>query len=177
MRRFAGLPLPDGRRELISRFQSADEIAKQIRRAEFNSREASKKLAKYFKTSDDLKTCQRVWNFLRREIEYVREPMFDQTAKTIPRYLVDGYGDCKHYATTIVGILNACGIPAWFVLISQKKGVRTPNHAYAAAKVNGRIVIIDPCKKEFGSEARYSFKYHYPPVKSTDYGFKLSQRR
>lgn len=175
-RKFGGLPLPDGKRELVKRFQSADDITKQMRRAEYNSRTTSKKLSEYFKADDKMKTCKRVWVFLRQNVQYNREPAHDQTAKTISRYLVDGYGDCKHYATTIVGILNACKIPAWFVLISQKKS-KVPNHAYAAAYVNGQIVIIDPCKDRFGSEATYTRKFHIPPVKSSDYGFKLSERR
>jgi len=159
------IPKPTGKRELISKYQSATQIIRQLRRAELNSRETSRRLVPFFKSQNKRKTCERVWKFLRVHIEYVREPMEDQTAKTINRFLKDRKGDCKHYATTSVGILTACGIPSWFVLVSQKWYRTSPNHAYCCALVDNKIVVIDPCKKTFDNECKHFYKYNYSPRK------------
>lgn len=154
-----------GRREFITKYQTAKQIMQQMRRAEFNSRAVSKKLAPFFKKTDEMETCEIVYLYLKKTILYEAEPKHDQTAKTINRFIVDGYGDCKHYATASVGILNACGIPAWFVLVSQDKKNKTPNHAYACALVRNKVIVIDPCRKSFNSECRHYFKYNIPPKK------------
>jgi hypothetical protein len=154
-----------GGRELITKSQTAKQIMQQMRRAEFNSRETSKKLSKFFKKRDEMETCELVYVYLRKTILYSAEPREDQTAKTINRFIVDGYGDCKHYATASVGILNACGIPAWFVLVSQDKRNKTPSHAYACAMVRNKVIVIDPCRNSFNSECKHFYKYNIPPKK------------
>lgn len=154
-----------GKRELISKYQTAKEIIEQLQRAEYNSRSVSKKLVPFFKKFDQRETCETVWYFLRKRITYNAEPPKDQTAKTINRFIVDGVGDCKHYATASVGILNACGIPAWFVFVSQNKFSKTPTHAYCCAMVNKKVVVIDPCRESFDSECRHYYKYNVAPIR------------
>jgi len=156
---------PKNKRQVISHSQTASEIATQLRRAEYNSRQMSKRLAPYFNEKDKKKVCQKIWKFLRQEIEYRKEPESDQTAKEINVFLRQGYGDCKHFATMCVGVLNACGIPAWFVLVGQSKWKRTPNHAYCQARVNGKVITIDPVKKVFNKEVRYDHKWKVSRVK------------
>lgn len=157
---------PDFKSEKITYFQNASDITNQLRRAEKQSREASKKLAQHFYTGDPKNTAFRVWRFLRKEIQYKAEPSTNQNAKTINRFLSDGFGDCKHYATTIVGILNQIpGVKAWFTLVGQNKDLKKPNHAYASALINGEIITIDPCRNHFDSEADYFYKWDIQPLK------------
>lgn len=165
---------PDMKREVISQFQTADQIIAQLRRAEFNSREFCKKVAPFFKKKTQLETAAYLHEWLRKNMPYQREPVEDQTARTIPRFFYDNlrkdkskksHGDCKHYATTCVGILNACGIPAWFSLAGQDKTKKKPNHAYCTAYIDGKLVTVDACKKVFGSECRHFYKWNYAPIK------------
>lgn len=156
---------PSGKKEFITRFQTAGDIMKQLKRAEYNSRATSKKLATFFKSDNALTTCAKVWLFLRKEIYYNAEPNHDQTAKTINRFIVDGYGDCKHFATFAVGVLNACNIPCWFTLVGQDETVRKPNHAYATALVDKKLVVIDPCRKKFNDECKHFYKWNISPIK------------
>jgi hypothetical protein len=162
----SSLKRPDYQSKFITRYQKAGDIANQLLRAEYNSRDVSRELVKYFKSpGDDLRTCKKLWIFLRTKLTYIAEPKSDQTAKTINRFIVDGFGDCKHYATTAVGVLNACKIPTWFVLVSQNKNNKTPGHAYACSMVNGEIIVIDPCRSSFNSECRHFYKYNIAPIK------------
>ena len=110
---------PTGNREKISGHQTATQIFQQMSRAEKNSRGQSMRIAKQFKGKSQLNTAKGVYNFLRNGMIYEKEAKNKQTAKEIRRYIADGYGDCKHYATFAVGVLNACKIPTWFVLVSQ----------------------------------------------------------
>ena len=156
---------PENKREFITGMQTAKQIVQQMKRAEYNSRGTSKKLAKFFGNKDKEKTCKRLWAFLRNEIYYNAEPLHDQTSKTISRFLRDGFGDCKHFAITSVGVLNACGIPCWFSLAGQDSEVRKPNHAYATALIGTKEIIIDPCRKDFNTECRHYYKWNVERIK------------
>lgn len=153
-----------GRDEFICQFQNASDITRVIRRAEYESREFAKKLVPFFKKNDDERTCELVWLFLRKYIRYQAEPKEKQTGKTIARFLLDQKGDCKHYSTTSTGILNACGIPAWFVVVRQSDIDRSKFHAYCQALVGSKIVTIDPCRKSFDSECKFVKKYSIHPI-------------
>lgn len=154
----------DGKKKFIVAYQNAQDIAKEIRTCEYLSRGFAKKLVPFFQKDDKEKVCLLVWRFLREYIDYKAEPKEFQTGKTIARFFVDQKGDCKHYATTAVGILNACNIPAWFVVVRQSETDRTKFHAYCQALVENRIVTIDPCRKNFDSECRYAKKYSIQPI-------------
>lgn len=156
---------PLGKAEHITTFQNASAIVAQLKRAEKNSRETSARLAKVFNEPNKKAVAAKVYYFLRNQIFYFAEPTTDQTAKTISRFVGDRTGDCKHFATFAVGVLNACNIPTWFTFIGQKNGVKKPNHAYATAFIDGKKVVIDPCRKFFNSEADYFYKWDVERLK------------
>lgn len=150
---------PNYKARHVSTFQNAGEIIRELKRAEKESRPTSEILAKYFCEPDKYKTAAKVWYFLRNEIFYQAEPKNDQTAKTLKRFLADATGDCKHFATFTVGVLNACGIPCWFTFVGQYKHLKKPNHAYATALIDGKFVTIDACRKYFNSAPDYYYKW------------------
>ena len=157
---------PDYKAKHVTFFQNAAEIVRELKRAELNSRATSKKLAAKFKENDPYKTAAKVWYFLVNQIKYSAEPSSNQTAKEIKRFIADGYGDCKHFATFSVGVLNAAGIPAWFTFVGQDPNKKKPNHAYCTALINGKPVVIDPCRrKKFNSECKYYYKWDIQPTK------------
>lgn len=161
---------PRNKAEHITTYQNAREIVQNLKRAELESRKTSKALSSYFKEPNPKATAAKVWLFLRTELPYFAEPKTDQTAKTISRMLYDclykgGTVDCKHYATFSVGVLNACGVPAWFTFVGQDKNKKKPNHAYCTAMINNELVTIDPCRKRFNSECKYWYKWNIPRTK------------
>lgn len=153
-----------GKDEFICSFQDVRDITKQLKRAEVASRKFSRKLVPFFVDPDKKKTCAKVWAFLREYIEYEAEPREKQTAKTIPRFFVEQKGDCKHYSISSVGILLACGIPAWFSVVRQSDDMNRW-HVYASALVDNEVIVIDPCRVKFNSECRYNKKYSIAPIK------------
>lgn len=153
----------EGKDEFVCNFQNVDDIKKQLRRAEYNSRGFAKKLKPFFVSDDKKKVCKRVWAFLRVYIKYKAEPKERQTAKTIPVFFVQQTGDCKHYATTSVGILKACGIPAFFSIVRQT-GDKTKWHVYATALIDNKQIVVDPCRKRFNDECSYRKKYNVAPI-------------
>lgn len=156
---------PNFRSELVSVYQNAEQIIASLKKAEYNSRKVSQELAKnFFNEPNKRNVAAKVWYFMRNEIPYFAEPKSDQTAKTINRLLYDvankgGTGDCKHYATFAVGLLNACGINAWFTFVGQNKYVKKPNHAYCTCMINGEVIVIDACRDKFNSECKYFYKW------------------
>lgn len=154
----------DGKSKHITTFQNAKEIVQSLKKAEYNSRPVSKELAKIFCEPNKKTTAAKVWYFLRTQIQYEAEPKTDQTSKEINRFIKDGIGDCKHFATFAVGVLNACGIKTVFTFVGQDKNQKKPNHAYATAFIDNERIVIDPCRKRFNSECKYFYKWDIPRI-------------
>jgi hypothetical protein len=147
---------------MVSRYQTAPEIASALLKAINESKTQAKELAPYFENKNKLNSLKLMFLFCKKSIPYKKEPSEVQTAKTLGRILQDANkfgGDCKHYATTIASLCKALNIPCKLRLISQKFDDKTPNHIYVIAKVNGNEYIVDPVLKNFDNEARYNYKY------------------
>ncbi len=147
---------------LVSRYQTAPEIAGAIVKAIQESKPQADILKHYFDNNNKETSLKLIFLFCKKTIPYKREPSETQTAKTIGRLLQDAKkygGDCKHYATFIGAICKSLKIPVKLRLISQKFDDKTPNHIYCIAKANGKNFIIDPVLKKFDEEARYNYKY------------------
>lgn len=160
---------PNNKNILVSRYQTAGEIAGSIVKAIELSKPCAEILAPSFANKDKLKTAKLIFLFCKQAIPYKREPASRQTAKTLPRILADANknaingdiigGDCKHYATATASLCKALNIPVKLRLISQNFYDSTPTHIYAVATINGNEVIIDGVLKNFNNEARYTHKY------------------
>jgi len=151
-----------GNKFLVSRYQTADQIAAAIYKAIQESKPAADFLAAYFKAPTKKESLKQIFTFCKNYIPYKAESEQSQTAKTIGRILSDAKkdgGDCKHYATFCGALAKALNIPVNLRLISQKPYDTTPNHIYAVAFLNGKEVIIDPVLDKFDTEARYNYKY------------------
>lgn len=159
------IPTPLMKSQLVTKNQTAGDIARLLLIAEKDSRPYVAKLIPFFRTRNRKEVCKRLWYFLRSNINYVKEPPSRQTAKTINRIISDGYGDCKHYATFSVSILRALGIPCVFRLASFDYSNPSPTHAYCVAFINGEEVYIDPCIKRFDQECAYKHKHDLKPAK------------
>lgn len=160
---------PNNKNILVSRFQTAGEIAGCIVKAIELSKDSAEILAPKFYNKDKLKTAKLIFYFCKQAIPYKREPSSRQTAKTLPRILADAQknslsggligGDCKHYATTTAALCKALNIPVKLRLISQNFYNTSPTHIYCVAKINGEDIVIDGVLKNFNSEARYTHKF------------------
>lgn len=146
---------------LATRWQNSDQIAALIVKAIKESEPAAQVLARNFAGHRPMYQCKMLYTFAKNLFPYKMEPSGMQTAKTLPRIIQDAEkfgGDCKHYTITICSIARALGIPVKARLISQKAFSRNPTHIYAVATIDGKDIVIDPCMKNFGQQARYTYK-------------------
>lgn len=159
--------IPKGNNYLVSNYQTAGEIAGAIVKAIKESEPSARYMAKFFKTSNPVKSLRMLFWFTKKAVPYKKESGSNQTAKTLPRILSDANkvkingvigGDCKHYSILIGSIGKALGIPMKLRLIAQGY-TPVPNHIYCIAKVNGKEYIVDAVLKEFNKEAKYNYKY------------------
>jgi hypothetical protein len=153
------LLMPDFKTEIIQGRQDAKNIARQIKRAIYNSTKQADIIADKFIGRNDVETCKKVFLFIRKNIEYKRESSNLQTSRTVARILYDKKGDCKHYTILACSILRSLNIPCKMRLISQNFYNTEPTHIYCVAKIKNEEIIIDPCLKNFNTEASYKYKY------------------
>jgi hypothetical protein len=151
---------PKYTKEVIKGRQTAKNIALQIRRAIAESMPAADYISSKFRGKTAFITCFNVYNYCRNNITYKKEGENLQTARTLPRILNDKNGDCKHFTTICCSILKSLGIKTQMRLISQNFYNTEPTHIYCVAYINGEEIIVDPCIKNFNSEAQYKYKYN-----------------
>ena len=152
---------PKGQNILISRYQTAPEIAGAIVKAVRESEKDAQKLAPYLKSTNKVGSARLIFVFIKNTIPYKKEASTKQTARTLARILNEAKkgGDCKHYATASAALCKALNIPCKLRLIAQLPNSKVPNHIYTVAQINGNEFIIDPVLKNFNTEARYNYKY------------------
>jgi hypothetical protein len=144
------------RNQKITDFQQAGDITRQLKRAVYESLPAAKKICKRFEADTPEKTAFNVYSWIRQNFIYNREAAANQTAKTIPRFLSEGFGDCKHFSTFSAAIFKALNMPVFFRVIDQTGRF---NHIYTVLKYPGKeVIIIDGVFHYFNSEPIYSRK-------------------
>lgn len=151
---------PKFKKEIIRGSQTAGNIAKQLKRAIYESEAPAKYISHKFRGNTPLLTCFNVYDYCRNNITYKKESANLQTAKTIPMILATKIGDCKHFTTFCCAVLRSLGIKTQMRLISQNFYDSDPTHIYCVAIINGEEIIVDPCIKVFNSEATYKYKYN-----------------
>jgi transglutaminase-like putative cysteine protease len=144
------------RNQKIKDFQQAHDITAQLKRAVYESLPAARKIAKRFEATTPERTAFNVYSWIRQNFVYNREPASDQTAKTINRFLSEGFGDCKHFSTFSAAIFKALNMPVYFRVIDQTGRF---NHIYTVLKYPGKEpIIIDGVFHYFNSEPIYTRK-------------------
>jgi hypothetical protein len=148
----------NGKNKFIKLNQSAEDIIKYLRIAEAESRFIYPILRAYFITDNPYTTLNKIWNYAKKNIVYVREPASDQTVRTVPRIVREGTtkgGDCKHMATFCVSSARACGINSFFRLVSFNEYNSSPTHVYAVAMIGQKKVYLDAVINNFDEEPKH----------------------
>lgn len=116
-----------------------------------------REVAHTFNKGNDLNTCKAIWDFLKKEIKYVKDPEGYQNIKLPGRFVATGSGDCKSYSLFTASILENLGIPYSFRYTSYGLNP-TPQHVYI---VTDSGIIIDGVWNKFNSEKAYTSKKDY----------------
>lgn len=146
----------DFQERLLVKNQSAADIVAAIQQAIREAGPAAQKIAYKFNQKSDRQKAEKLYYWLRQNIQYVKEPSHDQTAKTIQRILADGYGDCKHFTIIAAAIMKALHMPVYIRVIDQ---AGRWNHIYTVLKYpSGETIIMDPVFPMFDQEAPHRRK-------------------
>lgn len=114
-------------------------------------------VSKFFKKSTELETCKSIWDFLKKEITYKKDPDGFQNIKLPGRFVGEASGDCKSYSLFTASILENLNIPYSFRYTSYSSNP-TPQHVYIITD-NG--IIIDAVWNKFNSEKKFTHKKDY----------------
>ena len=154
----------DGRSRLIKKYQSSGDIVAALIQAVNKSVPVSREFAQTFKRNTPEETCQAIYDWMRTNYIYQKEPGTYQTAKTLPRIISDSKkgstGDCKHFSTTAATICKCLGLPVYFRVIDQ---IGRYNHIYTVVKIPGRkVIIIDGTYPYFNRQTSFRKKTDIP---------------
>jgi hypothetical protein len=121
--------------------------------------EQARPFAKQFDAGNSEGTARNIWNYLRNQIQYIKDPAGRQFIRMPRRLAADKFGDCKSYSVFTAGVLGALGYPVFYRYASYDKNDKTPTHIYAYTKdKNGKTIIIDGVYSQFNEEAPYTYK-------------------
>jgi hypothetical protein len=116
-----------------------------------------KDVSQTFNKGNEKQTARAIWNFLKKEIKYVKDPDGYQNIKLPGRFVATGSGDCKSYSLFTASILENLNIPYSFRYTSY--GINpTPQHVYI---VTDSGILIDAVWNKFNSEKAYTSKKDY----------------
>ena len=105
-------------------------------------------------------TARHLFDFCKKNIRYKVEGPDDQTIKKPAAILAQGYGDCKHYASYIVGVCDSLrrkGYPisGLYRFTADRPGM-TVHHVFAVVKdPDGGEYWTDPVIKVFNKRPSY----------------------
>jgi hypothetical protein len=122
----------------------------------------TKQIAPYLKGSTPEETCNNIWNFLKKQIKYVKDPDGYQYIKTPKRFLKEKTGDCKSYSLFSAGILkNIYPKSEVFLRYSGYSDNKIPSHVYTILKLNNKSYICDGVYNKPLKEKQYKHKEDY----------------
>jgi len=119
-----------------------DDIIKVIRQDEKSAGKGIEKFSQQFKSSNPYESCQKIHDFLVRNITYKEDPPGVQYVKTPARLWQDRQGDCKSYTLFVCGVLQNLQIPYLIRFVGYVKG-RPVTHVYPVALIEGKEYPVD----------------------------------
>lgn len=117
----------------------------------------------YFDKGSIKDICKSLFDFCKKNIVYKIEPETEQTTKSPSALIAMGYGDCKHYAGFIAGVLSAITrntgkqIDWRYRFASYNMFVREPGHVFVVVFNAGNEYWIDPVLSRFDERLQPAF--------------------
>ena len=113
----------------------------------------------YFDEGTPKEIAEHLFDFCKRNIRYDVETEEKQQIKSPSAILTQGYGDCKHYAAFIAGVLDAIkrntnkNINWCYRFVSYDLLSQDVEHVFVVLKFNGQEYWVDPVLGSFNSRA------------------------
>lgn len=135
---------------LVNPDQDVNDIIRDILDRHEQFREYYDKIALFFDGDSIDSICNGLYNFCKKNIRYVEEKDSKQTTAIPTGILIRGYGDCKHYASFIGGVLDALNrlterkINWCYRFASYEFFQKQPHHIFVIVKTKSGELWIDP---------------------------------
>jgi len=91
---------------------------------------------------DDREKARRIFEYVKKQIAYTRDPVKLEDMQTARRTLTLRAGDCDDFTVLIGSLLESIGIPSAAHLVRTKPAGEF-NHIYPAAKIRGAEISLD----------------------------------
>ena len=154
----------ENRKNIIVQDQSTGDIIKAILDTHPKYKHDYKKIAPYFKGSNEIKSCEKIWNFLKKNIRYVVESEKNQYVRSPGAILKQAVSDCKCYSLFIGGICDALGMKFCYRFASYNNYIKQPGHVFVVVNPGTNNEIwIDPVFSYFNYKKPYYFKIDKKP--------------
>lgn len=116
---------------------------------------------------DDLEeTCENIFDFLKKNIRYKKDPSGHEQIKSPGRLWEIKEGDCKSFAVFIASILKNLGVPYVYRFAHYPNGIswdKDVNHVFVVADPWGQKIKIDPVTNYFDYEEPYTYAEDWDP--------------
>jgi len=124
--------------------------------------EETKKIAPQFLGANYLDTCKNIWDFLKTNITYKKDPTGFQLIKLPRRFLAEASGDCKSYSLFTAAVLkNLYPKDEIFLRYASYNNINIPTHVYTIIKIKDKKIIVDAVYNKFNKEKEYKYKRDY----------------
>lgn len=157
----AALPPFNNQSVLIESAQDVPDIIREVLNAHNHFADDYNFIYKFFDQGSVKQICEQLFYFCKENISYVVESDREQTTKSPAAILALGYGDCKHYAAFISGVLNAISRNTGRKIIWSYRFAsynwfnRQPSHVFVVVFDRANEIWVDPCTKYFDDKTQY----------------------
>jgi len=137
------------------------DIIKTIHKNFETAKKQVSKASAQFRRDTAIETAKAVWDFLRDEITYTKDPESAQMIRLPNRLVADHKGDCKSYSLFAAAVLSDLGFPVAFRYASYGSS-EIPSHVYVVTKdERGNEIIVDGVWHTFNSQKPFTYKKDY----------------
>jgi hypothetical protein len=154
----------NNKKKVIVEDQDTDDIIKAILDGHDKYKGEYKKIAHFFKGRNNKETALKIWQFLKKNIQYIIESEQKQTIKSPAALLAQGFCDCKNYSLFTAGILDNLNIPFCYRFASYKIWDKQPGHVFVVMYPGTSYEIwIDAVLSKFDYKKQYQHKIDKKP--------------
>ena len=157
---FANFPKPDFKTKIISNDGINQDIISGINMSFFPAVAQTRSMAQAFKGATRMASAFNVWQFVKQNVKYKKDPDGTQMIKLPSRLLHEKElgSDCKSFTIFCGSILKNLGYPVVFRYTSYNYDP-TPSHVYCVTyDKDGSPIIVDAVYKKFNQEVPFKHK-------------------
>lgn len=135
------IPIPEGSAGNRATLRYMGEFVKQYQKDPLILATA-KELTQFLDSHDYAGEAREIFNFVRDQVRYVRDPVRAELVQDPAFTLKNRYGDCDDKSTLLATMLESIGHPARFIAV----GFTRPGefeHVYVESKIGNRWIPMD----------------------------------